>query len=279
VVNSFSHPRESGDRYAVIGNPIQHSLSPQIHRLFAKQTAQSISYEAILVEPDQLAKALNDFQASGGKGLNITLPFKQQAFTLVDQLTERALRAGAINTIVFNDDGSRLGDNTDGCGLVRDIIIHHQFPIENKKIVILGAGGAVRGIIEPLLQAHPAKMVIANRTKTKAIALGKEFNVSGCGLEDLSEQTFDLVINGTSASLQNEFLALPDGLLGNNAFCYDMVYGKGVTPFLQWAQQQGANLWCDGWGMLVEQAAESFYLWRKVRPDTQTVDYKRIKID
>jgi shikimate dehydrogenase len=264
--------------YGVMGNPIQHSKSPLIHRLFAEQVGISLSYEAIFVELNDFAEALNRFQAKGGKGLNITLPFKHRAFSLVDGIVERALNGEAINTILFHEDGSRSGDNTDGYGLVRDITHNYQFSIENKRVLILGAGGAVSGVIESLLAVNPAMLVVANRTASKAMALVENFisdtPLAACGLQELVGQTFDLIINGTSASLQGDILELPEGMLQQNAFCYDMMYGKGVTPFLQWAQQQAAALWSDGLGMLVEQAAESFYLWHGVRPETKRIIFE-----
>jgi shikimate dehydrogenase len=263
------------DHYGVIGNPIQHSKSPLIHRLFAEQTGQNISYTPILVELDGLANVIDDFQSQGGKGLNITLPFKNRAFHLVNSMSERALIAKSINTIKFNEDHSRYGDNTDGVGLIKDIIINQLFPIQNKRVLVLGAGGAVSGIIDPLLNENPSELVISNRTANKAFSLAENFvsdiPITACGLQDLAGQQFDLIINGTSASLQGEVLDLPDNLLSKQSFCYDMVYGKGATPFLKWAHKHGASQLCDGMGMLVEQAAESFYLWRNVRPDTRIV--------
>lgn len=263
------------DTYGVIGNPIQHSLSPLIHTLFAEQTKQQLIYRPILVAVDSLASALNEFQAQGGKGLNITLPFKQQAFQLVNAHSERAMCAFAINTLKFNDEGDRLGDNTDGVGLIRDITLHHQFSIRGKKVLLLGAGGAVRGVIKPILQEEPSELVIANRTENKAQALAGEFlkygSVRALTFSALVENQFDLIINGTAASLSESSIELPENIMTNNAYCYDMVYGKGTTPFLHWAKSQGAKLCSDGLGMLVEQAAESFFIWRGVKPDTLPV--------
>lgn len=263
------------DLYAVIGNPIQHSLSPTIHAMFAEQSNQQLAYDRILVPLDGLPEALSDFQKKGGKGLNITLPFKQDAFSLVNAHTERALLAGAINTIRFNSDGSCFGDNTDGVGFIRDLTIHHHFSIKEKRVLILGAGGSVRGILKPILDESPSEVVIANRTENKAADLAEAFSqygsVRACSLHDLAHASFDLIVNATSASLQQDNLILPDGLVKKGGCCYDLVYGKGITPFLQWAQQQNAALATDGLGMLVEQAAESFYLWRNVRPDTRLV--------
>jgi len=263
------------DFYGVIGNPIQHSLSPKIHRMFAAQTNQNLVYDSILVELNALPQMLTDFQAKGGKGLNVTLPFKQEVFALVDACSERAQNAGAVNTIRFNPDGSRFGDNTDGIGFIRDLIFNYQFAIKKKRILLLGAGGAARGVLIPILNEWPEELVIANRTVSKAIDLAEAFDqygpVCGSSLEDLAGTSFDLVINATSASLQTEKLNLPKNILRASACCYDMVYGKGMTPFLHWAREQGAALIIDGLGMLVEQAAEAFFLWREVRPETSQV--------
>ncbi len=222
-----------------------------------------------------LSDALAKFQDEGGKGINITLPFKHKAVALVDSLSERAERAEAINTIVFKEDGTRLGDNTDGVGLVRDILINKKFAIKNKRILILGAGGAVRGVIDALFHEKPLEVVIANRTETKAVALAEEFSkfgsIQACSLSLLENNFFDLVINGTSASLQGEMLDLPGSILKEGALCYDMVYNNEDTAFLLWAKEQGAALCVDGIGMLVEQAAEAFYVWRNVKPDTAPV--------
>lgn len=267
------------DHYAVLGNPIQHSLSPFIHRLFARQTAQDIVYTSILVPLDGLRQSLDAFQSGGGKGVNITLPFKQQAYLLVDSVSERAARAGAINFIRFDSDGKRFGDNTDGIGLVRDLTRNHHFSIKNKPVLLLGAGGAIRGVIAAILNEQPKSITIANRTESKAVELAEIFSregsVSACSFSSLVEGCFDLIINGTSASLQEELLELPAGLLQGETFCYDMVYGygKGLTPFLQWARDNHATYYFDGIGMLIEQAAESFYLWRNIRPDIAQIKH------
>jgi shikimate dehydrogenase len=265
------------DHYAVMGNPIAHSKSPMIHAAFAQQTGQVLQYNAILVgtEEGEFAQAVQAFIASGGKGLNITLPFKQAAWALADQRSERAERAGAVNTLWFNEQGQRIGENTDGVGLVRDLIQNHGGQIEGRRMLILGAGGAVRGVLGPLLEAAPAQCVIANRTVSRAEALAELFaalgNVTACPYDALQGQSFDLVINGTSASLQGQLPPLPDGLLAEGGWCYDMMYASTATVFVQWAQSQGAAFALDGLGMLVEQAAESFYLWRGVRPKTASV--------
>lgn len=263
------------DQYAVLGNPISHSLSPIIHHLFATQTHQALNYSALLVPLDDLEKTLTHFQTNNGKGVNITLPFKQQAFHLVNSCSERAQLAQAINTIRFNKDGSRYGDNTDGIGLIRDIISNHQYPIQNKRILILGAGGAARGIIAPLLNEQPNEIIIANRSVDKALLLAKEFStlgkIQGSDFSSLENQSFDLIIHTTSAGLKNENLNLPTLLFRENHFCYDLSYGKKLTPFLQWATKNGATKLSDGLGMLVEQAAEAFFIWRRIKPLTGPV--------
>ena len=264
------------DKYAVFGNPIAHSKSPDIHRQFAEQTGQDLSYSKQLVAEDGFEAAANEFFANGGRGLNITVPFKQDAYAYVARTTSRARRAGAVNTLTLEADGTILGDTTDGVGLVGDIVHNLGWEIRHKKVLILGAGGAVRGVLEPLLEQQPQHVVIANRTVDKALQLAKGFAelgyLLGCGFDMLGEQQFDLVINGTSASLQGDLPPLPDSLIdpGAGTACYDMLYGAEPTPFMQWAAERGA-LVSDGLGMLVGQAAESFGLWRGVRPETAPV--------
>jgi shikimate dehydrogenase len=263
------------DAYAVMGNPIAHSKSPFIHARFAEQTRQRLTYTAILVDHGGFEQALGNFQGHGGKGLNVTVPFKQDAWRLVDERSPRAERAGAVNTIQFRADGSRYGDNTDGVGLLRDLRDNHGVQLGGKQLLVLGAGGAVRGVLEPLLGERPALLVIANRTVEKARELAQLFAGLGpleaCGLDALDGRRFDVVINGTAASLHGELPPLPDGLLAPGAVCHDMMYGREPTPFLRWAQAQGAGQVVDGLGMLVEQAAEAFELWRGVRPATAPV--------
>lgn len=265
----------SKDRYAVMGNPIGHSKSPHIHTQFAQQTGHALSYEALLVELDGFDAAVDKFQAEGGKGLNITVPFKQEAWALVADRSERAELAGAVNTILFRDDGSRYADTTDGVGMVRDITQNHQIELKGRCVLVLGAGGAVRGVLQPLLEQQPQFVIVANRTADKAVDLAKQFNgfgdVFGCGFDVLSGQQFDVVINGTAASLEGKVPPLPDDLLADNASCYDMMYSAEPTAFQHWAREHGASKSLDGLGMLVEQAAESFMLWRGVRPETQSV--------
>ncbi len=265
----------SADRYAVFGNPIAHSKSPQIHRLFAEQTGQRIEYTAQLAEIGQFETAVRNFIQHNGKGLNVTVPFKEDAWRLADHHSERAQRAGAVNTLVLQDDGRLFGDTTDGVGLARDLTKNHLVELEAKKILLIGAGGAVRGVLEALLAHRPALLVVANRTKSKAVQLMNDFadlgNIQGCGLDELKGQSFDVVINGTSASLHGDLPPLPDALFNTNASSYDMMYAASATPFMVWSTKQGAGRVFDGLGMLVEQAAESFYLWRKVKPETQNV--------
>ena len=269
------------DLYAVMGNPINHSKSPQIHTEFAEQTGQNLVYSAIQVPLDSFVAEVDKF-FKNGKGLNITVPFKEQAWQYADSYSSRALRAGAVNTLIKKEDGTVHADNTDGVGMVRDIAVNHQTPMKNKRILVLGAGGAVRGILEPVLEEKPAKLVIANRTVEKAQALAEDFQgisevteLSGCGFADLAELCkilpFDLIINGTSASLSGDLPPLPDSVVGVETVCYDMMYGAQTTVFNQWATGLNAAKTIDGLGMLVEQAAESFTLWRGVRPETQSV--------
>jgi len=246
-----------------------------IHALFAKQTGQKLEYGAILVEIGHFSEAVAEFKANGGKGLNVTVPFKRDAWRLMDERSECAALAGAVNTIVIRDDGTLYGDNTDGIGMVRDIKENLGVTIEGKKVLVLGAGGAVRGVLGPLLQENPAEVVIANRTPERAQELADAFEeygqVDGCGFDDLDGSRYDIVINGTSASLKGDVPPLPEGILSKGSFCYDMMYGAEPTAFMLWADDEGCDKVADGLGMLVEQAAESFQLWRGVRPETVPV--------
>ncbi len=263
------------DQYAVIGNPIAHSKSPLIHQLFAEQTHQALHYHAILAPLDSFAQTLRDFQQAGGKGCNVTVPFKQQAWQLVDKHSSHAEILGVVNTITFTKEGLMLGDNTDGVGLVRDITQNQNYSLQNKRLLLIGAGGAVQGVVKALLDEKPKQMFIANRTPAKALELVTKFAqygpLRGGGFEDLAGQQFDLIINGTSAGLSQQALPLPENLLSVDGWCYDMIYGKSYTLFLQWAQQQHATRAIDGLGMLVEQAAEAFFIWRGVRPQTEAI--------
>jgi len=262
------------DDYAVMGNPISHSKSPLIHAQFARQTKQAINYTAIHVDLGGFEQAVGNFVASGGKGLNITVPFKQEAWALADERSERAERAGAANTLIFKDK-KIIADNTDGIGLVRDLLDNKKLELQGRRILLMGAGGAARGVLLPLLILQPAQLVIVNRTAEKAKDLADAFadmaKVVGCGYEALAGQSFDLIINATAASLQGEMPPLPEGVIASGGACYDMMYGSEPTAFMAWSQQQGADRIYDGLGMLVEQAAESFYLWRGVRPQTNEV--------
>lgn len=261
------------DYYAVIGNPIEHSKSPVIHAAFAQQTDQNIQYGRILGNPDEFAEDVSQFIATGGKGLNVTVPFKEQAYALTDQLSERAQVAGAVNTLIVKE-GTLHGDNTDGIGLVRDISERHQFQFADSHILLLGAGGASRGVLLPLLQTKPASITIANRTLSKARALTRLVDnkkVVACGFDELAEHSFDLIINATAAGLQGEVPPIPSSCLAASGWTYDMMYASEPTAFVRWGQQNNAGKALDGLGMLVEQAAESFYLWRGVRPLTEPV--------
>ena len=263
------------DRYAVVGNPIAHSKSPLIHAEFARQTGQDMEYAALLAPFDGFAGTVGKFQAEGGKGLNVTVPFKQEAWRLATRLTDRARLAEAANTLKFELDGTILADNTDGAGLVRDIRENLGVGIEGKRVLLLGAGGAARGVLLPLLMQQPGQIAIANRTPEKAIALERLFAahgpVEGGDYARLAGRRFDIVINATSSSLNNALPPLPPGVFAPGALAYDMMYGKGLTPFLRFARDNGAAHLADGLGMLVEQAAESFFLWRGVRPQTRPV--------
>jgi shikimate dehydrogenase len=259
----------------VIGNPIEHSKSPEIHTAFAKQTGEAISYTRLLGNPDDFAGDVRRFLAAGGQGLNVTVPFKEQAWQLADELSERARTAGAVNTLILLDDNRLRGDNTDGVGLVRDLRINQGFELRGKRILMLGAGGAVRGVLRPMLEEQPKRLIIANRTAAKAYALAQGLaafgQVAGCGLDELAGMQFDLIVNGTAAGLSGEVPTLPDDILAHGGWCYDMLYANQATAFQLWGRQQQAARSLDGLGMLVEQAAESFRLWRGVLPETAPV--------
>ena len=269
------------DRYGVMGYPVSHSRSPVIHRLFALQTGENVQYELLQVTPDKLSVAVRQFQRTGGKGLNITVPHKAEVIKLCEHLTERARTAGAANTLVFAD-GEIHGDNTDGIGLLRDLTINLGVTLEGANILILGAGGATRGIVGPLLEMQPASLRIANRTLDKAQVLADHFSRSGpisaCRFNMVPvTDVYDLIINATSAGVKGEIPPYPAAAISKNTLCYDLSYGLKPTPFSVWAREQGAERSVMGWGMLVEQAAESFKIWRGVRPETAPV-LKQMKI-
>lgn len=258
--------------FALIGNPIAHSKSPKVHQMFAKQFGLIISYEKILAPVDAFAKTVNNFFTKGGDGCNITLPFKNEAYKLCDGLTTDAQLAEAVNTIKIVNN-KLVGHNTDGIGLVNDLINNLAFKLTNKTILILGAGGATRGILAPLLSQEPKRLMIANRTAIKAQELAKKFaqlgNTCGFGLEKIKPTSVDVIINATSTSLINAQINLPQALV-KDAFCYDLMYGKKST-FLEWAKGNGAQKTADGYGMLVEQAALSFVYWTGKTPTTKGI--------
>jgi len=260
------------DRYVVFGNPIAHSKSPAIHTRYAAQTKQDLVYESVLAPLDGFAAAVATFVSLGGKGANVTVPFKLEAHVLATHLTERAKAAGAVNTLKFDGDVI-LGDNTDGFGLVTDIVRNAGVNLNGKRVLLLGAGGAGRGVILPLLAEQPAELIVANRTSSKAVALVQQFaqhgNIHAADFDSL-QGSFDVVINATSASLSADMPPIAPSILGKHTLAYDMMYGKEPTIFMRFAQQHGATV-RDGLGMLVEQAAESFFVWRGVRPDTAQV--------
>ena len=262
------------DRYAVIGNPIAQSKSPLIHGMFAKATGQDLEYTRIEGPLDGFADAVREFRDAGGRGMNVTAPFKLQAYELADERRERAQLAGAVNVLKF--EGTRIvADNFDGVGLVNDIQRNLGLAMAGKRVLLLGAGGAARGVLLPFLQQRPAELVLANRTEAKALALAQQFSahgpVRGCGYAGIGPQRFDLVVNATSASLTGDVPPVPPAVFATDGLAYELMYGKGLTPFLRLAQSAGVKRVADGVGMLVEQAAEAFVWWRGVRPDTRAV--------
>ena len=272
MANNDSTP----DRYAVVGHPIQHSRSPLIHRLFARQTGENISYELIDASPEEFEVAVRGFGAAGGKGLNVTVPHKEAAYALSSERGTAAERAGAVNTLSLLPSGTVRGDNTDGIGFMRDLTVNHAQILTAKRLLILGAGGATRGILPPLLDAEPAEVVLANRTLERAEALVERFEApcefTACRFEDLGDkEPFDLVVNATSAGVRGENPPFPPSCVSSVSFCYDLAYGLKGTPFVAWARQHGAGKAVQGWGMLVEQAAESYEIWRGMRPATAEI--------
>ena len=263
------------DRYGVVGHPVGHSWSPFIHGLFARDTGQAMSYRLYDFAPEEFEARVRDFFTLGGRGLNVTVPHKIAAVDIASELTTRAAHAGAVNTLAMQQDGTILGDNTDGAGLVRDLCDNLGLVIIRRRILIVGAGGATRGVLAPLLALGPTELVIANRTPERAQDLARAFlklgPVQGIGIRDISGGPFDLVINATSASLSGELPPMADSVVGPETVCYDMAYGKTDSPFVQWSLKRGCARAVQGWGMLVEQAAESFRLWRGLKPGTASV--------
>lgn len=266
---------ETSHRYAVFGNPVAHSKSPRIHQLFARQFGIEIDYQAIEAPLDGFADAISAFRDAGGKGCNVTVPFKQEAWQLANTRSGRAELAGAVNTLRFEEDGTVFGENTDGVGLLRDLTLNLDTKLFDQRILVIGAGGAVRGILGPLIEQAPKKLVVANRTIEKAIELAKLFSTIGpiepSGFAQLAGQKFDVVINGTAASLSGEVPPIPVDCFADGALAYDLMYASEPTPFMAWASEHGAARVVDGLGMLVEQAAESFSLWLGKQPDTTEV--------
>jgi shikimate dehydrogenase len=262
------------DEYGLFGYPVQHSWSPFIHGLFARQTGQEMTYHLFESPPERFRSEVLDFFSRGGRGINVTLPHKQAAADLVNELTPRAERADAVNTIARRDE-LLVGDNTDGAGLLADLTRNLRLRWNSPRILLLGAGGAARGALEALLSLEPSLLVIANRTADRAEALARQFgmlgNVTGCAFGDVVRERFGLIVNATSASLHGEVPLIPIDVVGPGTTCYDMAYGVGDTAFVAWAKRLGAGYAEQGWGMLVEQAAEAFHLWRGVRPDTAPV--------
>jgi shikimate dehydrogenase len=263
------------DRYALVGHPVAHSRSPLIHQLFARQTGQRMTYELIDAEPAQFETAVRGFRAAGGKGMNVTVPHKEAAYALATAHGEAATIARAVNTLTFTA-GSIRGDNTDGIGFMRDLTANQGREVAGARVLVLGAGGATRGLLGPLLEAKPASLVLANRTLERAETLRREFAAHGaievCSFADLAGRgAFDIIINATSAGLRGEQPPFPASLVAPQSFCYDLAYSRNATPFVAWASAHGAGRAVQGWGMLIEQAAESFAIWRGVRPDTAPV--------
>lgn len=263
------------DQYGVVGHPVAHSWSPFIHGLFARQTGESLVYRLHDVLPEDFRSYVLDFFSRGGRGLNVTVPHKVAAAELANQLTPRAERARAVNTLAIQRDNRLLGDNTDGAGLVHDLRDNLSVEVTDRRVLIIGAGGATRGVIAPLLVLRPAELIVANRTADRARAFAADFTdlgqVTGCGFDDIGAEAYDVVINATSASLSGEVPAVPATIIHRDTVCYDMAYSRSETPFLRWSREQGCARAIQGWGMLVEQAAESFHLWRGIRPETAPV--------
>jgi shikimate dehydrogenase len=269
-----NNDKSAPDRYGVVGHPVEHSRSPLIHTVFARQTRQRLTYELLDAAPAGLETAVRGFGAAGGKGLNVTTPHKEAAFALCDESSPAAHAAGAVNTISIVA-GRLHGDNTDGIGFIRDVTVNLQQTLAGRRVVVLGAGGAARGIVGPLLAEQPAEVTIANRSKERAEALAAQLADRAVVAKAFAELAglapFDVLVNATSAGLKGEAPPFPASLVGPSSFCYDLVYGSSDTPFVVWAKSHGAGRAVQGWGMLVEQAAESFAIWRGVRPDTKAL--------
>ena len=274
MVSELIH-NHSTVNYAVLGNPIQHSKSPQIHTLFSEQTGIALEYQAIEVPINEFASYVKLFSSQGGKGLNITVPFKEDAYSLCTTLTDRAEISGSVNTLRFDDDMNICGDTTDGQGLLNDLVANHNIRLEDKSILILGAGGTVKSILERLLEQKTKEIVIVNRTISRAKDLEKKFSKKNCvraySYNDLPNHSFDIIINGTSLSLSAEIPPISKTNINKNTFCYDLMYSDKETVFTKWAIENGALKATDGLGMLVEQAAESFMFWHGTKPDTMPV--------
>jgi shikimate dehydrogenase len=268
-------PQQMTDRYAVIGNPIGHSKSPLIHSEFARQAGQDMEYGRLLGNLEDFAVEVRRFFGSGGCGMNVTVPFKEEAWRISSERSAEAQSAGAVNTLSLGRGGQLRGDNTDGVGLLLDLTENNGFELAGKRVLLLGAGGAARGVLRTLLEGGPAELVVANRTAAKAEALAASSKgygpLRGSGLDALAGGRFDLIINATSAGLAGKVPSLPDDCLARHGWAYDMLYGEGTTPFCRWGAAHGADRTLDGLGMLVEQAAEAFFLWRGVRPETGPV--------
>jgi len=263
------------DNYAIVGNPVSHSKSPLIHTEFAKQTQQDITYTVIEAPVDRFVETVKAFEAAGGKGLSITLPFKNEAYAIANLHSKLAQQARAANTLAFRDDNTVYADSTDGPGLVQDITNNLHYSLRQKKVLILGAGGVVKCIVGPLLAQAPARLDVANRTAEKAIDIARQFElcgeINGMGLQDMMEAPYDLIINATSASVTGNIPNITAEMIGPKTWCYDLFYSDEPTAFLQWSKQQGADRCIDGLGMLVEQAAAQFYLWRGIYPNAKPV--------
>lgn len=263
------------DKYAIIGNPIDHSLSPIIFQIFGEQTQQVFHYLKIKTSFNNFSKVLKEFQKEGGKGVNITLPFKRAAYKLLNKQSWEAKEAQAVSALQFLNDGTIYGVNYDGLGLIRDLTHNHNITLAQKSILILGAGGVTQGILGPLISTSPEKIVIVNRTVSKACALASHFysrsELRGIGYDDLKPMSYDIVIHATSLGHQGKYPQFPAAIIGPQTYCYDLSYGKIAMPFLKWAKLQGANKCFDGLGMLIEHNAALFYLWFGVYPDTSYV--------